>query len=193
MWRVCLNNAAKQFLLGIGFGITLAFQPVNSQTKAPKELASRVSGPVPIVFGKRDDGLPETLALHGTIEDLAFSQAGCGVVAWSGTLKVKLTQPIAAYSHDSVFIVLTCFPDFEEFKDNRALYIGRSVSLKVSKLYPEYRFGVIKDIKKAPCAFGLINNSLDSKKVPFYCTRENISESIKANENQQKVKGGGGT
>ena len=154
----------------------------------PVVLASQVSVPVPIVFAKKGDGLPEKMKLQGTIVDLTFDQAGCGIIAWSGTLQVKLTEPIAGYPYDDVFLVLPCFPDFEKFKADKALYVNRRVSLEVSKFYPEYRFGLIKDMKSVPCAYELITNKLDSKKTPFYCTQENISESIEAVENKQREK-----
>lgn len=164
---------------------------VAAQSKKPDPLvvlASQISSPVPIVFGKREDGLPEKMILRGTIVDLTFAEVACGGVAWSGTLQVRLAQPIPDYPYDNVFIVISCFPEFEKFKSDRALYISRPVSLEVSKLYPEYRFGLIQDIKKVPCAFGLVINKLDSKKAPFYCTQENISESIEAAERSQREK-----
>ena len=151
-------------------------------------LPDRISSPVPIVFGTHQDGLPDTMLLQGTIVDLTFAEVGCGYIAWSGTLQVRQSQPIAGYPHQDVFIVLSCFPEFEKFKNNRDLYINQPISLTVSKLYPEFRFGAIKDIKKVPCAYELIVNNLDSKKVPFYCTQESISESIEATQNKKREK-----
>jgi hypothetical protein len=179
----------KYLVISIVLGFNLVIISAQSRKQdRPGVSASQVSSPVPIVFGKRDDGLPEKMIVQGKIEDLTFAEVACGDIAWSGTLRVRLAQPIRNYPYDDVFIVVSCFPEFEKFKSNRALYINRPVSLRVSKLYPKYRFGVIKDIKKVPCAYELIINKLDSKRVPFYCTQESISESIESVENKQREK-----
>jgi len=169
--------------------LAITFVAVSPQTKKRRQIPpiapKDISGPVAIVFGERKDGLPEKLTIKGTITDLTFADSGCGGIAWSGTLKVKLSEPIPEYHFADVFLVLSCFPEFEQFK-KREQYIGRPVSLTVSKLYPDYRFGAIKDIDKVPCAFEIIVNELDSNKVPFYCTEESISKSIEATERSRE-------
>jgi hypothetical protein len=58
-----------------------------------------VSSPLSVVFGKTNDGLPETMKVRGKISEISFSRA-CGVGFWSGTLKLKLLDKIAGYPHE---------------------------------------------------------------------------------------------
>ena len=122
------------------------------------------------------------MVVHGTIADLTFADAACGIVAWGGTLRIKLTQSIPGYRYDDVFVMVPCFPDFEKYGNDRLKYIDKSVALDVAKLYPEYKYGLFADIKKVPCPFEIITNKLDSKKVPFYCTGASVSQNIEALE-----------
>ncbi len=162
-------------LVFIGDPLTVA----QSQSQSRIEFtASEVSSPVPVVFGRKDDGLPEKMGVRGVIKDLTFISAGCGGVAWAGTLRIRLDEKISGYSPEDVFVVVGCFPDFEKFGYQRDRYLNQSVMLTVSKLYPEYQFGVFADINKVPCPFDLITNKINSKGVPFYCTNENISDGI---------------
>jgi hypothetical protein len=162
--------------LALALGGLLVFGQSSDRDRG-KLKASEISAPVPIVFGRKNDGLPEKIEVRGTIEDLTFARAGCGVVAWGGTLRVRLDRKIPGYPYKDVFIVISCFPDFEKF-DHRDQYIDKPVALALSKLYPQYQFGMFKDINKVPCAFDLITNQIDSEGVPFYCTQDNISASI---------------
>ena len=178
----------KHLLLCVAF-LSVVAVPQQSQKVQDQLTRPRfVSGPVPIVFGKRNDGFPEKMIARGTISDLTFSDAACGVIAWAGTVKIRLTESIPGYDHDDVFVMLPCFPDFEKYGRERERYLNRAVSLEVSKLYPEYNFGLLTNVRKVPCAFEIINNSLDSKKTPFYCTNANVSGNIEATEKKLSEK-----
>jgi hypothetical protein len=141
----------------------------------PKLDPATISGPVPIVFGSPDDGFPDKITVHGIIRDLTFAQAYCGIVAWSGTLKIELTQKIENYPSNNVFLVEGCFykPELDKKK-----YLDKEIQLEVYKISPLYQFGTIKDINKVPCAFDIITNKIKSDGVPFYCSRGEISKSI---------------
>ena len=136
--------------------------------------AKDISAPVPVVFGKEDDGLPEKLHVVGRIAKVSFSRA-CGGVYWSGTIKIKLLQKIANYPFQSVFVVVNCLEDSE----NEKKYLGKIVRLEVSKLYPKLR--EYQDLDTF--YFELIDNTIDSGGVPFYCTtmspREILGKALK--------------
>ena len=133
----------------------------TQQVESVAQLAKEVSSPVPVVFGKKDDGLPEKLLVVGRISKVSFSRA-CGGVYWSGTIKIKLLQKIADYPHQNVFVVVNCLED----KQNQTKYLNKVVRLEVSKLYPELR----KFRDPDSFYFELIDNTIDSGGVPFYYT-----------------------
>ena len=170
-------------LILLSGGITLTFGQADIR-KTTQGTPSGVSSPVPVVFGRKDDGFPETMTVTGVIKDLTFIKAGCGGVAWAGTLRLELKEKVSNSPPKDVFVVVGCFPDFEKFGSNRKSYLNKPVRLTVSKLYPDLRFSSIiaagRDVLKVPCAFDLITNEINSKGIPFYCTSENISESIEA-------------
>jgi hypothetical protein len=126
---------------------------------APDEMAD-VSAPVPVVFGKKDDGLPEKLTARGTITKASLSRA-CGVVFWSGTLEITLRDKIERYPHPKVYVVVNCLEDNDEKK-----YLGEDVEVGVSKLYPSYS----QFHDAATFYFESIDNTIDSGGIPFYCT-----------------------
>jgi hypothetical protein len=140
---------------------------------------AQVSAPIPVVFGKKDDGLPEQFKARGVISAISFSRA-CGVVLWSGTLKIKLMDKIEGYPYENVFVVVNCLEDFENAKG----YLNKTVEIEVSKLYPEYR-----KIRGAnDLYFELIDNTIKSGCVPFYITnmgRWGILKNIELHERQK--------
>ena len=130
-------------------------------------IAKKVSSPVPVVFGKKDDGLPEKLLVVGGISKVSFSRA-CGGVYWSGTIKIQLLQKIADYPHQNVFVVVNCLED----KQNQKKYLHKVVRLQLSKLYPELR----KFHDPDSFYFELIDNTIESGGVPFYYTNASGAE-----------------
>lgn len=151
------------------------FQPHTSTQKKGKSKGrsfdARFSRQVPVVFGRRDDGFPERLEVHGVITELCFAGGKCGGNWESGTIKVKLLDNIEGYPHENVFVVVSCFydPDFEEKK-----YLKKVVRLEVSKLYPNYN----RSTEERPCYYEIITNTIKSRGTPFYCTRKGIREII---------------
>lgn len=131
------------------------------QVESDAQIARVVSSPVPLVFGNKDDGLPEKLDVVGRISKVSFSRA-CGGVYWSGTIKIELLQKIADYPHQNVFLVVNCLED----NQNEKKYLKKVVRLEVSKLYHEFR----KFRDPETFYFELIDNTIDSCGVPFYYT-----------------------
>ena len=154
-----------------------AQQPLRRMT----EINGRdVSSPVPVVFGKKEDGLSERFRLRGVITEVSFSR-GCGVVWWSGTLRIKLLERVEGYPYESVFVVVNCLEDSR----NKKRYLNRIVKMEVSKLYPEYG----RPVDNNNFYFELIDNTIDSGRVPFYCTRMWRDEILKNTESQETHKG----
>lgn len=135
--------------------------PSTQKIDSAAQLAKEVSSPVPVVFGKKDDGLPEELLVVGRISKVSFSRP-CGVVYWSGTIKIQPLQKIPNYPHKNVFVVVNCLQDSQ----NEKKYLNKVVKLKLSKLYPEQRMFRNPDT----FFFELIDNTIDSGGVPFYYT-----------------------
>jgi hypothetical protein len=131
-----------------------------SPAKTPK--ASEISFPTPIVFGQKNDDLPERLKLRGEITEISFARAYCGVIFWSGTARIKLLDKIHGYPHENVFVVIPCFLD----PNNERQYLNKVVRFEVSKLYAHYNHYS----KENPCYYSLITNTIDSHGVPFYCS-----------------------
>jgi hypothetical protein len=138
---------------------------------------ARVSSPVSVIFGHKRDGFPETLKVRGVISEMSFSR-GCGVVLWSGTLKIKLIDRIEGYPYEHVFVVVNCLEDSQ----NEKRYLNKVVEMEASKLYPKYRkFSGVDTFY-----FELIDNTIDSGGVPFYCTnmwRDEILKNIEHRAN----------
>jgi hypothetical protein len=134
----------------------------QSSSQEPEINGSNVSAPVPVVFGNRGDGFPEQFKLRGVIAEASFSRA-CGTVWWSGTLRIKLLDRVKGYPHKNVFVVVNCLSD----SSNERRYLGKVVTMEVSKLYSEYS----KIQGPDHFYFELIDNTIDSKGIPFYCTR----------------------
>ena len=135
---------------------TLSAPKVDSS----KRIAREVSQPVQVVFGKKGDGLPETMFVVGRITELSFSRA-CGGVLWSGTIKLQLLEKIRNYPYKNVYVVVNCLEDSRDEKK----YLGKVVKLKLLKLYPKYRHS-----RGEGFYFELIDNTINSGGVPFYCT-----------------------
>ena len=137
-----------------------------------------ISSPIPIVFGKKDDGLAEIIKAHGVIKEVNFTGVGCGLFFWSGTLRLHLTTKVEGYPYEDVFLVVPCFFD----KGNEKKYLDKVVEFEVSKLYAEY-----KGYKKEnPCSFEIIVNRIDSHGAPFYCTAQGQDGILKSIELQNR-------
>ncbi len=140
------------------------------QKPHPKVNAVEVSSPVPVVFGEKDDGLPERLKARGTISKVSLSRA-CGVVFWSGTLEITLRGKIKGYPHSKLYLVVNCLEGNDEKK-----YLGREVEVSASKLYAEY-----SDVRDASTFyFEAIDNTIDSGGITFYCTTLSVDDILKA-------------
>lgn len=150
--------------------MTLALGQKTYDPRIDNVTEAQASSPIHVVFGRKSDGLPETLKVRGIISEISFSRA-CGVVWWSGTLKIKLIDKIQGYPYDDVFVVVNCLEDSQ----NEKRYLNKIVEMEVSKLYPRYR----KFRGVDTFYFELIDNTIDSKGVPFYCTKMGRDEILK--------------
>lgn len=131
----------------------------------------QVSSPIPVIFGRKNDGVPERFRARGVITGVSFSRA-CGGVLWSGTLKIKLLDRVKGYPYDSVFVVVNCLEDY----GNEKRYLNKVVGMDVFKLYPKYRkFRGVNTFY-----FELIDNTIDSQGAPFYCTVMGREEILKS-------------
>lgn len=158
------------------FALTLVVMTISVLVVSPQKInfdapdAAHVSGPVAVVFGKKGDGLPEKLQVVGRINKVSFSR-GCGVVLWSGTIELQLIEKVASYPYKRIYVVVNCLEDSE----NKKKYLGKVVKLEVSKLYVRYHD--LRDQDPDTFYFELIDNTIDSRGLPFYCTnagREDI-------------------
>jgi hypothetical protein len=81
---------------------------------------------------------------------------------------------IEGYPHEYVFVVVNCLEDYQ----NEAKYLNKVVEMDVSKLYPKYRkYRGVKTFY-----FELIDNTINSGGVPFYCAnmwRDDILQQAK--------------
>jgi hypothetical protein len=164
--------------------LILTFSPLSyvfAQQKVDRKIEnvteSEVSSPIPVVFGKKNDGWPEKMKVRGIISEISFS-VGCGVILWSGTLKIELLDRIEGYPYEYVFVVVNCLEDSQ----NEAKYLNKVVEMDVSKLYPKYR--KYRGVKTFYCE--LINNTINSSGMPFYCTNMWRDEILKNIEQQAK-------
>jgi hypothetical protein len=164
-------------LLYVSEPLSLAQRKANKKT-APTP--SNISQPTDVVFAARNDGLPDTLKLRGTITEVSFAQADCGVIFWSGTAKIELLEKINGYPHENVFLVVPCFVNL----NNQQKYLNKVVRLEVSKLYPNYNHYS----KKTPCYFEIITNTINSRGVPFYCSLFGQEEILKSIEQEPAPK-----
>ena len=144
------------FVFFVTAGSVLSIQKGDSS----KRLAREVSGRVQVVFGKEGDGLPERMHVVGRITEVSFSRS-CGVVLWSGTIKLELLGKVRDYPYRNVYVVVNCLDDSQ----NEKKYLGKVVRLELLKLYPKYRH-----YQPDSFYFELIENRLNSRGVPFYCT-----------------------
>lgn len=163
--------------------LVLTFTPlpsIRAQQKVERKIenvrGSDVSGPVPVVFGKKNDGLPEKMKIRGRISEISFCRA-CGGILWSGTLKIKLLESIEGYPYEHAFVVVNCLEDSE----NESRYLDKIIELDVAKLYPEYRE------YRGPDSFyiELIDNTIGSGGVPFYITNMGRTEILKSIEGKR--------
>jgi hypothetical protein len=106
----------------------------------------------PLIFAAKDDNLPEEISVRGRITEITFPNAGCGWVRNAGTLKIKLSEQIANYPHQFVYVAAACFLDLKGEEN----YLGQEVCLKVKKM---------KDCSSCP---EVVSNTIDSDGVPFY-------------------------
>jgi hypothetical protein len=108
-------------------------------------------GSRPLVYGKKNDGLPGRMRVRGVIQEVSFVPFSCGVMCWSGTAKVKLLKKVKGYEPEYAYIAILCFLGKQED------YLGKLVDVRVSKL---------REGKVNGC--GSIVNSIDSNGVAFY-------------------------
>jgi hypothetical protein len=174
--KKCLRTILVLFTI-----IISSFQvPASAQEKIEKNPSTElISESAPVVFGKKDDGYPEKLKVRGVITELSFAQAYCGVIAWSGTIKVKLLDKIEGYPYENVFIVVPCFLD----PNNENKYLKKMVQVDVFKLYDDYN----QYKKKKPCYFEIITNTLNSNNIPFYCSRTGQEELLNGREQRRPL------
>jgi hypothetical protein len=157
----------RRLLLILSFFLITTSSILSIQKVDLTGIAKEVSSPVPVVFGKKSDGLPEKLQVVGRITSVSFSRA-CGGVYWSGTIKMELLQMIPNYPYRNVFVVVNCLEDSQNEKE----YLNKVVRIELSKLYPELR----KFRDPGSFYFELIDNTIDSGGVPFYCTNASRQE-----------------
>jgi hypothetical protein len=139
--------------------VLLAFVVVLPQSYAQEQSDAFPKG-VPIVYGKKHDGMPLKLKMRGVISEVSPAWIYCGVLATAGTIKVQLTDNIEGYPHKSVYLVLPCFG--EDKAKAEAKYLNRALNVEVQKLYAPGK----------PCYFEVMLNQINSHGVPFYCLKD---------------------
>ena len=87
-----------------------------------------------------------------------MTDTSCGIIAWAGTLKIKLENKIDGYNPEYVYVLVPCFMD----ERGQRKYLKKCVDVTVTKQYA----------KGKPCYYDLVANDIDSKGVPFYCLQE---------------------
>src|SRR5688572_918505 len=111
-------------LLLVSLALSQSFAQSNSQGGSD-------SSPCPVIYGRKDDGFPETLKLRGTIEEVSMTDSYCGVIAWAGTLKIKLENKIESYNPEYVYVLVPCFMD----ERGKRKYLMKCVDITVTKQY----------------------------------------------------------
>jgi hypothetical protein len=106
----------------------------------------------PLIFASKDDNLPEEINVRGTITEITFPSAYCGWVRNAGTLKIKLTEQIADYPHQFVYVAAACFLDLK----GEEKYLGQEVCFTAK---------LMRDCRRCP---EVVSNTIDSGGLPFY-------------------------
>jgi hypothetical protein len=105
----------------------------------------------PVIYGDNFPDYPDSILVQGTIEEVTFVRAGCGVMCWNGSAKIKLIKNVEGYSQDFVFLIIPCFTG------NNTQYIGKNVQINAH---------LLKEDKLDSCK--TVFNEIDSKGIPFY-------------------------
>lgn len=106
----------------------------------------------PVIYGRANDGFPNTISTKGTIADVDFREARCGGIATAGTMKIRLDTQIENYKSEFVYLVVFC----AEASD-RKKFVGKKIEITAAKLV------------KFPYTFSVfVSNKFDSMRVPFY-------------------------
>ena len=121
------------------------------QIKKPKSGSLVGISSRPVVYGKKNDGLPRRMRVREVIEEVSFVPFACGVMCWSGTAKVKLLEKAKGYAPEYAYIAILCFLGKQED------YLGKLVDVRVSKLREGKVYGC-----------GSVVNSIGSGGVAFY-------------------------
>jgi hypothetical protein len=108
---------------------------------------------VPVTYGKKDDGFPDSVTLRGQIAKVRFT-GDCGVSRGAGVLQIKLARPAPGYDREHIYVVAPCLLGYEGDEQ----YRGKEVCMTVKKMKPG-----------DTCSADYIQNTIDSKGVPFYC------------------------
>jgi hypothetical protein len=123
---------------------------LTDEQKATIGLLAGVSSH-PVVYGTKQDNLPQKMKVRGVIEEVTFVPWACGVICWSGTAKIKLLDKIKGYEPEYAYVTVSCLMGKEED------FLNKIVDVKVTKLEKE---------KKSGCE-GIVN-AIDSKGIAFY-------------------------
>jgi hypothetical protein len=107
----------------------------------------------PVTYGKNDDGFPDRLSTRGVIAKVSFT-SDCGLVRGAGVLQIKLDRAAPGYNREHLYVVAPCLLGSE----GQDQYLGKEVCMTVKKMK-------VGDL----CHSDYIQNSIDSKGVPFYC------------------------
>jgi hypothetical protein len=108
---------------------------------------------VPVTYGKKDDGFPDSVYLHRWIAKMSFT-GNCGLSRGAGVLQIKLARTWPKYNRDYIYVAASCLLGWEG--DDQ--YAGKAVCMTVDKMKPD-----------DTCGADYIHNTIDSKGVPFYC------------------------
>jgi len=108
---------------------------------------------LPVTYGKKDDGFPDSVHLRGVIAKMSFT-GDCGFSRGAGVLQIKLARPTPGYNSEYIYVAASCLVGWEG--DDQ--YSGKEVCITVNKM----KLG-------DTCGADYIHNTLDSKGVPFYC------------------------
>lgn len=118
---------------------------LHGQTRNDQEL--------PVIYGKKDDGFPDSLTIRGVIRKMSFT-ADCGFSRGAGVLQIKPTNTFPAYNREYIYVAAPCLLGWEGDEQ----YPGKEVCMTVKKMK-----------QGDTCHADFINNTIDSKGVPFYC------------------------
>ena len=134
-----------------------------SPNRVTRSQLKNVGYPIKVIKHSKKSTYPDSIVITGKIVD--YTRGNCGIVCSGGVLKIQLNTPIPGYNYNTVFVVRP---------DCRSPYpLILNVRLKASKL----------KLKDKECYYIAVNNTFDSKGIPFYKISELESNKVIEDEN----------